>query len=489
MAEKLDPSRPSSAYTRQQADWAMLRTLMEGTGAMRAAGETYLPRHTNEATDKHKVRLSRATLTNFLEDAVRNASGLPFREPLTLNTNDAEIELLCENIDLRGNNLHVFASKAFEESVAMGLGYIWVDYPVAGDGETAKDQKGRRPYFVFKRPEEVLAVYATFVGGVQYITECRFSENEVVVKDFTETEIERVRVYRHDPTVAGFPTWELWEKGEKDWSKVGEGVITLPFIPMVPIYVGIVRSDFDVKPMFLDLAYKNVEHYQSSSDQRNILTVSRFPMLAVAGAKVNMEADDEAAIGPNTLLETENPQGKWYYVECTGAATEQGFKDIDRLEDQMRIMGLQPIVSDTGSVTATQRALDEAKAQTSIRKAANNLEDAINQALYIAGLWLGREVDAEVNLNEDYGIADGDAAEVAELIKMFQSGLISKKTFWLELQRRSFLAPSFDADAEAALIEEDGPSAADGGDVAAAAERLSTASAGALAGMESEGAQ
>ena len=60
-----DVSTPSAAYEAMQPRWARIATLMEGTAAMRAAGETYLPRHQYETDENYKERLSRATLKNY----------------------------------------------------------------------------------------------------------------------------------------------------------------------------------------------------------------------------------------------------------------------------------------------------------------------------------------------------------------------------------------------------------------------------------------
>ena len=66
----------------------------------------------------------------------------------------------------------------------------------------------------------------------------------------------------------------------------------------------------------LDLAWLNIAHWQSSSDQRHVLTVARFPMLAGSGVPENTNV----VVGPDRMLTTPNADGKFYYVEHTGAA-------------------------------------------------------------------------------------------------------------------------------------------------------------------------
>ena len=61
-----------------------------------------------------------------------------------------------------------------------------------------------------------------------------------------------------------------------------------------------------------DLADKNIEHWQSASDQRNALTVARFPMLA--GKGLTQKEMEDIVLAPNQSLSTENPAGEFYYL-------------------------------------------------------------------------------------------------------------------------------------------------------------------------------
>src|SRR3546814_15204826 len=82
-------------------------------------------------------------------------------------------------------------------------------------------------------------------------------------------------------------------------------------------------------------------------------------MLACSGA--SEEDSDPVVIGPHKILYNEDPQGKFYYVEHTGSAIEQGRKDLEDLEKQMSMYGQQFLRQKPGNETATGKAIDSAE--------------------------------------------------------------------------------------------------------------------------------
>ena len=70
--------------------------------------------------------------------------------------------------------------------------------------------------------------------------------------------------------------------GKKSWQPHDEGLTSLDVIPLATFYTK--RTGFMMAtPPLLELAYMNVKHWQSQSDQDNILHVARVPMLMISG--------------------------------------------------------------------------------------------------------------------------------------------------------------------------------------------------------------
>ena len=250
-----------------------------------------------------------------------------------------------------------------------------------------------------------------------------------------------------------FRSWQVWAPNEKgdEWHVESEGTTSLDYIPLVTFYAGKRTGLMECKPPLTDLAHLNVAHWQSSSDQRNVLTVSRFPILAASG----VPADQKVNIGPNNFLTTEAPEGKWYYVEHTGAAIAAGQTDLSSLEDQMATYGAEYMRKKPGDETATGRALDAAESSSYLAATVRDFQDCIELAMQYTADWLGLEEGGSAKVNADVDLSEADAAELDALLKMRAQRDISRKTLLDEMQKRAVLSDDFDEEADAELLAEE----------------------------------
>ena len=189
---------------------------------------------------------------------------------------------------------------------------------------------------------------------------------------------------------------------------------------MTPVYLN--RTGFMTgEPPLSELADLNVAHWQSQSDQRNILHVARVPILYGAG----FEEADTIEIGASSMVRTTNPNAKLEYVEHTGAAIDAGDKDLQNLEFQMQQMGLQLLVPQPGQ-TATGEIRDDAKEMSPRAMMAAALGDAIEQALGFMAEYRGLGADAggSVEVNTDFGIVG--SADATTLLNAVNAGQISR---------------------------------------------------------------
>jgi len=70
-----------------------------------------------------------------------------------------------------------------------------------------------------------------------------------------------------------------------EWVLIDNGPMTLGKIPLVTHYTFRI-GDFIARPPFEDLSWLNIEHWQSSSDQRNALRYGRSAILFLQGFNV-----------------------------------------------------------------------------------------------------------------------------------------------------------------------------------------------------------
>lgn len=416
------------------------RALMAGTEAMRKAGKTYLPQEAAESLEAYNARKARSFLFNAFGKTVEDMTGKVFNKPIVLEDDvPVVVKEYAENIDQTGRHVNVFARDVLLDAFQPGIGYILADMPPAlPAGSTLADEAaaGLRPYLVYIPVERVLGWKSTSVGAAEKLTQFRFTESESEPNgDFAEKEVEQIRVLEPG-------NWRTFRKGKDGkWAPHASGVSTITDrIPIVPVYIN--RSGFMCgKPPLAKLAELNVAHWQSSSDQRNILHVARVPILFGAG----FDEDATIEIGSSRMVRTNNADAKLAYVEHTGAAIDSGAKDIKETELQMQAMGLQLLIDGPGGQSATGEMRDDAKENSPLAMMARALQDALEASLaYMAEFaGLGKDVGGSVVVNTDFGISTMD---VPQVITAFSAGLIDAQTAVDELKRRGFLSDSVDAE-------------------------------------------
>lgn len=447
--QKVTVATPSQDYKHMLPDWELMDTVLSGTRAMREAGERYLPRHERERHSDYNRRLQRSVLFNVTEQTLDSLVGRVFRKALKLGDDIPERiqSEIIPDVDLMGNNLDVFARAWFREGLSQAFAHVLVEMPQLVEGGTAADDMERRPYWVLIPAQNLIFARATILNGKETLQEARILETTTVPDGWGEKEVHRIRVLRPGQQLL----YEL--KGKDDWEHIDTIETGVDHIPLVTFYAhrdGFMRGT----PPLLNLAHLNVLHWQSSSDQRHIMTVSRFPILAVAGA-----AKDEAdiQIGPNRLLFTEDPHGRYYYVEHTGAAIGAGRTDLLDLEDQMAVYGSELLRAKPGNETATGRVLDIVESTSDLANMAGVFEDAVAQALDWTAYFMGipDSVGGRVQVNRDVGLSLAQSAELSELREARKTRDISRKTYLGALKMRGILPEDYDADADMEEIQEE----------------------------------
>jgi len=460
--DKTSPATTSCAYDLMAPRWAVIETLLGGTEAMRAAGDTYAPKYPEETEEGYQARIQGAVLFNMVEQTLDTLAGKPFTEPVKVNDDvpAAIKDKLLYDVDLQGNSLDVFARSWFREGMAKAFCHVLVDMPRPAPVEgnqprtLADDRReGVRPYWVMVKPECVLFARAEVIDGVEVLKHVRILETYTEQDGFAEVTKCRIRVMEPGLVQLWVPHPTKKRNGEPIWVMDDEWETGLPYIPLVTFYAN--RQGFmEGKPPLLDLAWLNITHWQSTSDQRHILTVSRFPILACSGATA--EDSDPVVVGPNKVLYNQDPQGRFYYVEHTGAAITAGRQDLLDLEEKMASYGAEYLKSKPGNPTATGRALDSAEASSDLAAMAGLFEDAVAQALDITAEWLRlKQTGGTIEVLKDYMLNEADSANLDQLQKARAAREISRKAYLNGLKLYGVLPEDFDIEEDAVLLADE----------------------------------
>jgi hypothetical protein len=454
---KATPATPSMAYAGMVSAWDKIGTVLKGTEAMRKAGAKYLPEYQNEGDKSYEARRKGAVLHNVTSLTLNSWVGRPFSDPLQIPEEMPEdVTGYLRDIDLQGSDVAVFARNWFKEGLAKAFAHVLIEMPrpIKFDEEgneiprTKADDLAEniRPYWSFIPPENLIYASSVVVDSVEVLTQVRILETEIEQDDtgWGEKEVRRIRVYRKHLDIEGAPvTFEVWtwDPEEDEWMNSSPPQqMDIENIPLVTFYAdrtGLLEG----KSPLEDLVDLNISHWQSKSDQTNVLTVARFPILAASGIT---KEESSVLVGPRQLLWSSNPDAKFYYVEHEGASIAAGRQDLLDLEEAMAEYGADFLRKRPGDVTATSRALDSAEATSPLQDAVIRFNDALEQAMAITAEWLGVEELPEITVPIDFGpeeIVQGDLDSLKEARRMRD---LSRESYLDELARRGVLADTFD---------------------------------------------
>lgn len=492
MTEKAGIQSPTGVFQRQHEDAMPCLDLMGGTEAMRAAGDRYIPRKEAEKEDKYLTRVNRTVLRNAFAQTVGYYRGQVFSRDVSLDNNssglsDEDMErfnVWAEDVDQRGHNLTSWSGGVFESGLVSGVTFCLVDYPNvaterdengvlmyrAASGEMrpktaeADAREGWRPYLVHIPAEQVLDCRADWRNGRRVITHFRFIETRQKQSPTNQWQLEDFQ-YVH---AYWLDHWELWKSAVASgqtgagFEKVAEGRMTLDEIPVAVFMPGTPKSDFTARPALMDLAQLNIWHWQSTSEQNDLLAYVRLPVWTVAGAEQERGPDGKPVpvpFGPGNVLWL--PQGG--AVQSAGvnpASVEAGRQDLRDIEDSMATYGLQVMRESVSlRVTATQVEQRTRESNSQLKNWALDYKDFLENCLRLVAKWWGLEDGPSAQVNDDYA----NSASIDYIMKLYDKAVISKETLASFAVRLGILPDDFNYADEVAKIAQDMTNTANAG--------------------------
>ncbi len=409
---------PGLAHRAMAPELDLIADLMGGTASMRRAGQRWLPRETAESWTAWRARLNRTVLFNGLARTIQVLAGRPFAQPVSLENADPALAKLARDIDNQSNDIGSFAANLMSALLRDGLTHILIDRP----------QQGGTPYFVHVTASQLIGAERDDQG----LSAIRIMESHSRKQGrFGEEAVPTIRYIDRKG-------WQLWQTQRGGgWNVVNSGTHDSGIVPLVTLNAA--ASGFmQARPPMIDLAWLNLAHWQSASDQRHILHVARVPILFGRSLQV---AEGQIEIGPNRLILADDPSADLRFVEHSGAAIAAGRQDLIDLEDQMAVMGLEMIRQEPGTVTATERAIATAQTQAALGRVVQTLEAGIKRAITLMGQWMGLDEDKTGALifSRRHPARDDQAAEADLLLRARLANEITSEAFLAEIARRGIL--------------------------------------------------
>ena len=436
---------PSTSYKFMNEKWHLVESLRGGTDEMRKQKRTYLPQNPKESDEAYNNRLHKTFLYNLYWRTITSITGLAFVKPVVVSNVPEALQYLEFNFDGTGRNLTEVAYDLTIDAIHYGKAHAMMDFPQVDTENMSlgefRNSEGIRPYVTQINPRNLIGWRTEQGPGIPNLKQARIIESTIAPSDYNQwadKEIFFVRVFNEGST-------DIY-KYDPEMADVGYDFVetvntTLPYIPIATAYSN-KTGYFEAEPALYDLAQTNISHWQSTSEQNNILHVARVPFLNASGYSEGELENVE--IGPNRMVVSSNPDARIRFVEHSGHGIGAGRQHLMDLEKQMATLGADMLVSKgVDRMTATARRLDQNESMSTLQMSLKSVEQVIQQLYEIAGDWLGIDASGvSVSVGDDLSIAN-EPNPTNALVTLLETGLLTDSQVVEEAKRQGILSSYF----------------------------------------------
>jgi hypothetical protein len=457
----------------------LMADILGGTPAMHAKVTTYIRKWTDEEPAVYAIRSKCEEVYEGLSRVLSAAVGMLFaRAPkIEWNQGEAEIKVDWDNIDGAGNAGHVFVKRFSEMAVRDGLAAIVVDHApqpqepgvIVHSGNEAA--LGLQPRWSAYSRLSSLSWFVDAEGGQSTLTQVVFHEPGVArAGTYGVKSVDRYRVLR---LVDGRALWTLYERKvetvarttvtPEDFAAIRAGLfrnragVVADFLPVAVAYTGRSDAPFTASIPLLGVAYKNLGHWQASTNLTFGSSVASYAQPVVIGDLVNTDASGVSRptlkLGPLVVVHLQvQPNGpapdfKWAAPPVEAfAQLEKNIEVKERHMGQLGMSFLSP--QKRQQETATAERLDSTAENASLSTAAQGIDDAVNLAFEFHAWYRGiPKAGAPVfQINRDFESQAMDAQTMAVYVQAVKDAGLPPRLLLEAWQAGGRLPPDADLD-------------------------------------------
>ncbi|MCB5411789.1 DUF4055 domain-containing protein [Pseudogemmobacter faecipullorum] len=435
----VDSKHPQYTAARQ-ADWRLMRDAMDGESAVKARGETYLPKPSGYAalsdggTAAYDAYRKRAEFPELVAPAVSGMAGVAHAKEISIELPTA-LEYLWEDANGDGMPLEEFHRQITRELLVSGRHAVLADAPAAG-GEPYLASYVGESLINWDRDFYVLDESGPVRDGFEWVNETRF------------------RVLRLDD---GRYVQEVYGKDAKameGWaSPSGAGGVSLDFIPFAVASAVDLRPDIRTPPL-IGVARAALSIYQLDADYRHQLYWSGQETLVV----INGEPPEAVGAGACIALqggEDATPDVKYVGPTCAGIDAH-----LKAIEDKRRaaahagakLLEQSEKAQESGEARKLRFQSETATLQSIVRSGCALLEAGLRFIARMKGL---DPASVTVPVPESLMDSTLSPADAQALMALWLEGAISYETYYENLQRGGIASPERKAEEEFALAEKE----------------------------------
>lgn len=433
--------------------WTLLNA--EGLGS---AKEKYLPKEPAEPNGAYLSRLNRSTYTPIYRDSIRSYAGLLSRfqvieAPESMTENN-------HNVDLQGSSMQSFLTSADEMALRDGGAFVMVDMMPDNSSDNFFDQQsdGRHPYLISINRADVINWDVSYERGIESIErvtvrQLRALPNpdgkfgniiEPIYYVLTPGKVETYRLVRS-------------ENRKYENRKIDEISTSLPIIPLV--WYGATTNRFAQGDLPMDgLADLSIQHFQMRSDLSELLHKCAMPVPVRKGAPIGPDGKPAPlVIGPNTAVDLPGEGGDFSFAEPSGKSLERHQEEIKHVEQLMDRSSLNFLYG-SNVKTATEASLRASQVASSVAALTRNKSAMFGVIMRLWAFYAGEQSaikqESGLAINDSLMSKPLEASEIAQLVNLYNTDLLSRKTILEELQRGGVLDPDLVISDEIERIEE-----------------------------------
>ena len=418
-------NREHPEYVARKAMWKQYKDLYAGGEQLRQNASDYLVRRQKEPAAVYQERLTRVFYENYIGSIIDwFAATLMRREPmLQFEGNDERAKgfynLLSDDCDLKGTNLHEFFRQRFVQALVSGTSYLVVDFPrVDGPARTRaeEDASGKsRAYLVDYSADEVINWNRNQDGRLDWVvirTSCLRQSKVTDAKWEKETrwiyyDRENYEIYRRAGEAEGI---EAVDSGQ-------HGLAALNQVPMFEMRVS------EGLWLMNKAALLQLEHFNKSNALGWALTMGLFATPVIYADREFSQVMGESyyiQLGKDDRFGWTEPEGKVYQIAAD---------NLVRLKEE--IYRVCYLLSQAGSPGTDLRTSGLAKqrdfsvTQEVLRGYGDLVKDSMKQVLRAIAEARQDGVSIDVSGMDEFDIGDF-GAELEDARKLLELGIGSE---------------------------------------------------------------
>lgn len=393
----------------------VLNSIVRTTAAVKGDVQQFVPRLSGQSQSQYDAYVNRTSYYNVIERTLAALIGALTRRPSTIEMvvgDDPTFANVSDQDD--------FIRMCYADLMMTGRTGILVDF----------DDVNQRPYITSYDGMSII----NWGDGFYVLAETYYAPNpkdryeQMLMVRYRELYLDdnglyAVRIWEQKKTAAGNysnakPVYEVVQYVEPTIR--GQRLTWIPFV-----VAGCGGANICSKPLLSTLADINIDYFKIAVDIAHGAHFIALPTPYIAGDLQNEQ--QVVRVGTDEFIHLA-PGGQVGYLEFTGAGMNFLMEYSKTKEEQMYSLGSRLLSYKKGVESSDALQLRLGAEAASLVTVADALEEALGDALYWYNLWMGMDVEPEVELNKDVSPTAIDPQQITALLTLFQKGVISLDT-------------------------------------------------------------